>query len=72
MTIVNSKCQFWLVTGYYWWQYTGHMCHPILACSDFELMEPVFRMYENARVLAEDSIHLHVQERIVILSGGCE
>jgi hypothetical protein len=37
----------------YWWQNTRHMYHPMLACGDFDLMEPLFRMYENVRVLAE-------------------
>ena len=37
----------------YWWQNTRHMYHPMLACGDFDLMKPLFRMYENVRVLAE-------------------
>ena len=37
----------------YWWQNTRHMYHPMLACGDFDLTEPLFRMYENVRVLAE-------------------
>ncbi len=37
----------------YWWQNTRHMYHPMLACGDFDLMEPLFRMYGNARPLAE-------------------
>jgi hypothetical protein len=37
----------------YWWQNTRHMYHPMLACGDFELMAPLFRMYENVRALAE-------------------
>jgi hypothetical protein len=37
----------------YWWQNTRHMYHPMLACGDFDLMAPLFRMYENVRPLAE-------------------
>jgi hypothetical protein len=37
----------------YWWQNTRHMYHPMLACGDFDLMAPLFRMYENVRALAE-------------------
>jgi hypothetical protein len=37
----------------YWWQNTRHMYHPMLACGDFDLMDPLFRMYENVRALAE-------------------
>ena len=29
------------------------MYHPMLACGDFDLMAPLFRMYENVRALAE-------------------
>ena len=37
----------------YWWQNTRHMYHPMLACGDIDLMDPLFRMYEQARPLAE-------------------
>jgi len=37
----------------YWFQNTRHMYHPMLACGDFDLMEPFFRMYARAVPLAE-------------------
>ncbi len=37
----------------YWWQNTRHMYHPMLACGDYDLMPPLFKMYEDARLLAE-------------------
>jgi len=37
----------------YWWQNTRHMYHPMLACGDIDLMQPLFKMYEDAVPLAE-------------------
>ncbi len=30
----------------FWWQNTRHMYHPMLAAGDFEMMDPLFAMYE--------------------------
>ena len=37
----------------FWWQNTRHMYHPMLAAGDFDLMDPLFDMYETCRPLAE-------------------
>ena len=37
----------------HWFQNLPHMVHPMLEQGDFEMMEPFFRLYENARPLAE-------------------
>ncbi len=37
----------------YWWQNTRHMYHPMLACGDFDLMAPLFKMYGDAVPLAQ-------------------
>ncbi|MCA1597031.1 MAG: LamG domain-containing protein, partial [Chloroflexi bacterium] len=37
----------------HWWQNVRHMYHPMLAGGDVEMMDPLFRMYEAARPLAE-------------------
>ncbi len=37
----------------HWFQNVRHTVHPMLATGDFDLMEPFFRLYENARPLAE-------------------
>ena len=37
----------------HWFQNVRHMYHPMLAMGDFEMMEPFFKLYENARPLAE-------------------
>ncbi len=37
----------------YWWQNTRHMYHPMLAAGDYEMMEPLFKMYEDVVPLAE-------------------
>jgi len=37
----------------YWWQNTRHMYHPMLAAGDYEMMQPLFRMYEDVVPLAE-------------------
>jgi hypothetical protein len=36
----------------HWWQNVRHMYHPMLEQGDFEMMEPLFRMYEAAVPLA--------------------
>lgn len=37
----------------HWFQNVRHTVHPMLATGDFDLMEPFFKLYENARPLAE-------------------
>lgn len=37
----------------HWWQNVRHMYHPMLMAGDFEMMDPLFRLYEAARPLAE-------------------
>ncbi len=37
----------------FWFQNTRHMYHPMLASGDFEMMEPFWRLYENALPLAK-------------------
>ncbi len=37
----------------HWWQNVRHIYHPMLASGDLEMMEPLFRLYEKARPLAE-------------------
>jgi hypothetical protein len=37
----------------YWWQNTRHMYHPMLMAGDFDLMNPLFKLYEDATPLAE-------------------
>jgi hypothetical protein len=37
----------------FWWQNTRHMYHPMLASGDFEMMDPLFKMYESVRPMAE-------------------
>lgn len=37
----------------HWYQNVRHMYHPMLASGDLEMMEPFFKLYEDARPLAE-------------------
>lgn len=37
----------------FWWQNTRHMYHPMLACGDAEMTEPLFAMYERVRPVCE-------------------
>jgi hypothetical protein len=37
----------------HWWQNVRISYHPMLASGDFEMMEPMFRMYESVRPLCE-------------------
>ncbi len=37
----------------HWWQNVRHMYHPMLMSGDFEMMRPLFRLYEKAVPLAE-------------------
>jgi hypothetical protein len=37
----------------HWWQNARFPCHPMLASGDFEMMDPLFRMYESVRPLCE-------------------
>ncbi len=37
----------------HWFQNLRHMYHPMLASGDFEMMNPFFKLYEDARPLAE-------------------
>jgi len=39
--------------GPYWWQNTRLPYWPMLACGDFDMMEPLFRMYQDMLPLAE-------------------
>lgn len=43
----------------FWWQNTRHMYHPMLAAGDFDLMDPLFDMYEAARPLCEARARLY-------------
>jgi len=43
----------------HWWQNLRHMYHPMLASGDLEMMEPLFRLYENARPLCEARARLY-------------
>jgi hypothetical protein len=45
----------------FWWQNTRHMYHPMLASGDTEMMDPMFKMYEGARPLAEGRSALYHQ-----------
>ena len=37
----------------HWWQNVRFPYHPMLAGGDFEMMDPLFRMYESVRPLCE-------------------
>jgi hypothetical protein len=43
----------------HWWQNVRHMYHPMLASGDFEMMDPLFQLYEAARPLAEARSRLY-------------
>lgn len=43
----------------HWWQNIRHMYHPMLASGDLDMMEPLFRMYEKCRPLAESRTKLY-------------
>jgi len=43
----------------FWWQNTRHMYHPMLASGDFEMMDPLFKMYESVRPLCEARAELY-------------
>lgn len=43
----------------HWYQNVRHMYHPMLASGDFEMMDPFFCLYENARPLAEARTRLY-------------
>jgi hypothetical protein len=43
----------------FWWQNTRHMYHPMLASGDFEMMDPLFKMYESVRPMAEARSELY-------------
>ncbi len=43
----------------HWWQNVRHMYHPMLAEGDFEMMDPLFDMYEAARPLCEARTRLY-------------
>ncbi len=43
----------------FWWQNTRHMYLPMLAAGDFDLMDPLFDMYEACRPLAEARTKLY-------------
>jgi hypothetical protein len=43
----------------HWWQNVRHMYHPMLAEGDFEMMDPLFDMYEAARPLCEARARLY-------------
>ena len=43
----------------YWWQNTRHMYHPMLASGDIEMMDPLFKMYEADRPMAEARSELY-------------
>jgi len=43
----------------HWWQNVRHMYHPMLASGDWEMMEPIWRLYESARPLAESRSALY-------------
>ncbi len=37
----------------HWWQNARFPCHPMLASGDFEMMDPLFRLYTSVRPLCE-------------------
>ncbi len=37
----------------HWWQNARFPCHPMLASGDFEMMQPLFRLYGSVRPLCE-------------------
>jgi hypothetical protein len=43
----------------YWWQNTRHMYHPMLASGDYDMMSPLFRLYEDVRPLCEARTELY-------------
>jgi hypothetical protein len=43
----------------HWFQNIRHMYHPMLASGDYEMMDPFFRMYEDAVPLAEERSQLY-------------
>lgn len=43
----------------HWWQNVRHMYHPMLEQGDFEMMDPLFRMYESVVPLAESRSKLY-------------
>jgi hypothetical protein len=43
----------------HWWQNVRLTCHPMLAAGDFEMMDPLFQMYESVRPLAEARARLY-------------
>ncbi len=43
----------------HWFQNVRHLYHPMLAGGDFEMMDPFFHLYENARPLAEARTRLY-------------
>ncbi|HWA84116.1 MAG TPA: DUF5703 domain-containing protein, partial [Fimbriimonadaceae bacterium] len=43
----------------HWWQNVRHMYHPMLEQGDFEMMDPLFRMYESVVPLAESRTRLY-------------
>ncbi|HVT11277.1 MAG TPA: DUF5703 domain-containing protein [Fimbriimonadaceae bacterium] len=45
----------------HWWQNVRHMYHPMLEQGDFEMMDPLFRMYESVVPLAESRTKLYHQ-----------
>lgn len=43
----------------HWWQNVRHMYHPMLEQGDFEMMDPLFRLYESVVPLAESRTELY-------------
>jgi hypothetical protein len=43
----------------FWWQNTRHMYYPMLASGDFEMMDPLFKMYESVRPMCEARAELY-------------
>ncbi len=43
----------------HWWQNVRHMYHPMLAGGDFEMMQPLFNLYESVRPLCEARAKLY-------------
>jgi hypothetical protein len=43
----------------HWYQNVRHMYHPMLASGDFEMMKPIFRLYESVRPLCEARARLY-------------
>ena len=43
----------------HWWQNIRFTCHPMLADGDFEMMGPMFRLYEPVRPLCEARAKLY-------------